>query len=510
MKLTFTSKDNIYKIFKILKKIPHGKTVHIFLDDHPLLTQTRRIEAFVQQLQESALEVTVTTTSKIIAKHLQEHSITTICTAENKWDTWAKSLLPAIFFSWNNRLPSKEYLKSKLSLIAELLVLTIIVYIFWGTISPKATIRLEPAVYVQPLTYSFLYYPAGQSLPQITPLPLAIPIYSGQVHYRSSKTIDLSSFTTDLLAAKGTITLYNTLDEEFSLLEGTTLATSDGMLFTLDNRVRLPAGSESVPGKTRVTITAKEYQEDGTPIGELGNIAKDTRLWIQKLPESREQKSVRAEPLHAFTEGQTIISGTVVSADIEQLEKLLREDIQEELPGIIRKHLPANSLSLPISQEITVTTERFLTNAQPGESTSFLQGTMEVVIRYPYVHKDDLIGQTKAYIAQRASTQHALGGISIDSTVFYDPRPITTGSYTIPTTVQTFWGYDFEHDNHHLLTTLQKRLPGMSKKAALEAIVTLPEVQNASVSLSPPRYDTLPKSWEKINIVPQRLKVDNL
>ncbi|MDP2670812.1 MAG: hypothetical protein Q8O99_08230 [bacterium] len=50
----------------------------------------------------------------------------------------------------------------------------------------------------------------------------------------------------------------------------------------------------------------------------------------------------------------------------------------------------------------------------------------------------------------------------------------------------------------------------MSKKEAIQSIVALPEVQNASISLSPPRYDTLPKSREKIDIVPQRFKIDNL
>ncbi|MDP2670814.1 MAG: hypothetical protein Q8O99_08240 [bacterium] len=130
---------------------------------------------------------------------------------------------------------------------------------------------------------------------------MIIPFYSGHVNYRTSKTIDLSSFTTDLFPAKGVVTLYSTLEEEFSLLEGTTLSTSDGILFTLDNRVRLPAGTASVPGKTRVSVTAKDYQEDGSPIGELGNVSKDTRLRIQKLPESREDKHVWAEPLRTFT-----------------------------------------------------------------------------------------------------------------------------------------------------------------------------------------------------------------
>ena len=63
---------------------------------------------------------------------------------------------------------------------------------------------------------------------------------------------------------------------------------------------------------------------------------------------------------------------------------------------------------------------------------------MEVIITYPYVHKQNLIDQTNMYTSERTSTQHKLGGISIDSTIFYDPRRIMTGVYTLPTTIQTF------------------------------------------------------------------------
>lgn len=508
MKLIFTPKDSIYKIFKIIKKIPHGKAVEISLDDHPLLNQKRRMDALVVQFQESALQVIFTTGNKQIADYLQTQGVTTVCTADETRRKYVQNLVPSRFFPSSSQLPSREYLKSKLSLITELMVLGIIIYIFRWTISPKATIRIDPAVYVQPLTYSFLYYPADQEIPHIMPLPLAIPIYSWSVTYRTAKTIDLSSFTTDLLPAKWTVTLYNTLDEAFALLGWTTLSTVDGLSFTFDDRINLPAGTPDMPWKARVHVTAWDYKEDGSPIGELGNISKDTQLLIKKLSESRVDQAIRAEPVQAFTKGQTIVSGTVVSADIEQMEKVLMEDIQTETPNIIRKHLASDNLVLPIPQEIKIITERFLTNAQPGQTTSFLQGTMEVIITYPYIHKADLIEQTELYISQRSTLQQRLWGISIDNTIFYDPRTIATGVYTLPTTIQTFRWYDFEHDNHNLIATLRKRITGMSKQEAQKAILSLSEVQNATISFSPPWYDTLPKSWEKITITPKRLKLD--
>ncbi|MDP2670815.1 MAG: hypothetical protein Q8O99_08245 [bacterium] len=130
MKLTFSSKDSIYKIFKIIKKIPHGKTVDIFLDDHPLLSQPWRIDALVQQLQESSLQVTITTGNKQIAQQLKTHCITVICTTGNAREKRLYYLIPSNLFSSSTRLPSRDYFKSKLSLVTELLVLGVIIYIF--------------------------------------------------------------------------------------------------------------------------------------------------------------------------------------------------------------------------------------------------------------------------------------------------------------------------------------------------------------------------------------------
>jgi hypothetical protein len=62
MKLTFSSKESIYKIFHLLKKVPRGKHVDIFLDDHKILQDPRRTEAFVKYLRE--LEITASVTTK--------------------------------------------------------------------------------------------------------------------------------------------------------------------------------------------------------------------------------------------------------------------------------------------------------------------------------------------------------------------------------------------------------------------------------------------------------------
>jgi hypothetical protein len=39
-------------------------------------------------------------------------------------------------------------------------------------------------------------------------------------------------------------------------------------------------------------VTAADYQENGEPIGERGNIADDTKLYIRNLDESIEQELI--------------------------------------------------------------------------------------------------------------------------------------------------------------------------------------------------------------------------
>jgi hypothetical protein len=500
MKLTFWKQDSIYKIFKLLKKVPRGKQVDIFLDSHPLLEDSRWIDTFVKYIRELEITICVTTKSQKLAEELTNYGITTIYTGDK---SRYERVIHFVAKKLNRSTPFVspiEYIKSKLALVAELLVLGIIVYLFWWTISPKATIYISPTTTVQPISYWFLVYPENAK-PELTINPLSLARYTGTIVTSVSKTIDLQSFSTELIPARWTIRLFNTLDSEISLLAETRLVSPEKTPYTLDTRVSIPPGTPEEPWTVDVSITALDYFADGLPIGEEGNITQETQLLIEKLPESIDLQAVRGYPLQDITNGETVLSGTVVSTDIQRLEQQLLEDINQQLAWTIRVwNKDSNHLPVPLPEEIDIIVNRFVTNAQPGESASFLQWTMDVTITYPYIRKSDLEKQSLAYIKERTTEHIKKWWLSLERIDFYEPRAVASGSYILPTTLQTFWSYDFVKDTYDITAQIKQVIAWQTKEDAKNAALLFDEVHDITISISPFRYSTIPKSIEKITL----------
>lgn len=500
MKLTFWAQDSIYKIFKLLKKVPRGKQVDIFLDSHPLLEDAWWIDTFVKYVRELEITISVTTKSQYLADQLSQYGIqNTYIGSKNIYERVISFVSKKL---WKNSslLSPVEYIKSKLALIAELLVLAIIVYLFRGTISPKATIHIYPTTTIQPVSYGFLVYPE-LTKPELTVTPLWFAWHTWIVTTSISKTIDLQSFSTELFPAKWIVRFWNTLWEEISLLEETILVTENNIPYTLDTRVRIPGWSKDNPWTIDVSITARDYFDDGTPIGEEGNITKETQLLVQKLPESKNQKALWAYPVDDFVNGKTILSGTVVSTDIQRLEKQLLEEVNQQLEWIIRTgNKEKNHLPVPLPEEIAIAVNRFVTNAQPGESASFLQGTMDLTISYPYIKKTDLSKQSHLYLQQRSTSHIQKWWLTLERVDFYEPRALWSGAYILPTTLQTFWSYDFSTDTYSLTPQIKQAIAGHNKEDARSAALLFDEVQDIDITISPFWYNAVPKSLDKISI----------
>lgn len=495
MKLTFSAKESIYKIFHLLKKVPRGKHVDIFLDDHPLLQDPRRTETFVKYLRELEITASVTTKNQQLYDQLTNFGV------EAKY-IWQKPWLNRLLQLGSAKKPLffwVEQVKSKLALIAEILVLVTIVYLFWGTISPTATVTITPTTLIQPISYGFLLYPQWQ-LPELTVSPLSIARYTGSIERSASKTSNLDDATFFLTPAQWTVALYNTLPKPISLIEKTVLIAQTNALYTLDRAVTIPAGSKKNPWIAQVSITAQDYFENWLPIGEEWNITTEDKLRIQKLPESMDEKAIWATPIADITNWKTEIKWTVISSDIQRLEANLLKEVRNQLDWIIRSKISNEYLHVPLDKEITVQTIRFVTNAQPWESASFLQWTIDLRITYPYIKKSDLKKQAEQYLQQRSSSNIHQWWISIDQIEMYEPRTITTWSYSLPITLQTYNTYDFENDNYDIIPQLKESIAWHSREEAKAISLRFNEINDIAISISPFRYTLVPKSVKNITL----------
>jgi hypothetical protein len=119
--------------------------------------------------------------------------------------------------------------------------------------------------------------------------------------------------------ASGTMTVVNTLHEEFSLRPGTRFKTSNGLIFRSRDWIKIFPNSEE-----EVLVEADESDIFGEFIGARGNIEKKQRFVLPGLPE-KTQKYVWAENRQPFSGGVSGYQFIVSEKDIELAETQMQQ-----------------------------------------------------------------------------------------------------------------------------------------------------------------------------------------
>lgn len=85
--------------------------------------------------------------------------------------------------------------------------------------------------------------------------------------------------------------------------------------------------------------------------------------------------------------------------------------------------------------------KEFVTSANVGELTSFIEGKITATVNFPYITHADLEQAVTTYLDQRPSESLELLGFDTNSISFYDliPHGYLTGVYLIPTKMNVIW-----------------------------------------------------------------------
>lgn len=139
--------------------------------------------------------------------------------------------------------------------------------------------------------------------------------------------------------------------------------------------------------------------------------------------------------------------GVVTEQDIAAFNTLASKTITESVPQIIRENIKDKSIiplmydSLMSGVATTITVD-----AKPGEPMLEFDGTVDADIIYHYVKQEDFNRAINSYFAQRSTQSLHLVSIQPESLKMFDPIIVSTGVYSIPMTVSTFWSYNFQSD----------------------------------------------------------------
>jgi len=194
----------------------------------------------------------------------------------------------------------------------------------WAWISPRATVTLKLKVSVIPVTQNVIItLPEADVSDKEKNLPMVDGIFV-ETEVIGTEIFPSTGRRYDLTDAHGKVTLMNETKYEKFLLPSR-LATEDGMIFRFEDKVVIPPRNEDGAGRFVVEIRADQYDEEGKPIGERGNIQAGTDFIFPALRSaSRELYYARANK-GPLVGGSTLTHYFIEEGDFESVRELLVE-----------------------------------------------------------------------------------------------------------------------------------------------------------------------------------------
>ncbi len=506
MKLQFDKKDSIYKIFKTINKIPSYKSVTIFIDSqNPFYRNQWRGKQIMELIEQHHLQATFMATSRDANEYLTSIGAQIKEPEHSPFHTFFKTLFDLVFKTKNlhNQLVLKQNYLSYLVIVAEAAVIWGLLYALRWMVSPNATVIISPAHQVEDIVYSYRYYPSDQPIDTTAQdhTFITIPYTLESIPFEHTLTVNVQNITYTLTQAKWLVKVTNKLPTPFSFLGKTKFVDVNGAVFESDEFFNLPAAQWENPGVVYVPVTAAEYQENGEMIGERGNIAAGTTLRIKNLPESSKQEAVLWQSVRDFVGGSTTATWTVINEDIEQIEASIITYMEDKKKEHLQEYFDSSKKEVLLFDDlIHLTINEFVTNANVGAVTAFIEGKVSATVDFAYVKHSDLEKAAMTYLEQRPTENMTLLWFDMNSISFFDliPHTYLTGVYLIPTKLNAVRWYNFNRDSSEILPEIRSKIAGLTRDAAMERLKEFSEIWSAVIRISPPRYNTLPAVKSRI------------
>ncbi len=205
------------------------------------------------------------------------------------------------------------------------IILTIVILFglyFW--IAPSSTVILKSKIAAVPVTQNIIVgLPEAEIGQENEELPL-IPGIFVETSIIGTERFASSGRTYEVTNAFGQVSLFNETSKPKFLLPSR-LETEDGVIFRFRRSITIPPKADGNAGQAVVDVFADDYDEEGAPIGNRGNIMAGTPFVFPALRrESRELYYAKANrgPLVG---GSTLTHYFVREEDFAVAEKLLTD-----------------------------------------------------------------------------------------------------------------------------------------------------------------------------------------
>lgn len=211
---------------------------------------------------------------------------------------------------------------------------------FW--VSPQAEIVIKPRINTTEITQNIVIgLPEAQwdvndaNLPKVTGIQVQTEKTATQPFASTGRKYELTN-------ASGKVTLFNETSEPKFLL-ASRLQTDEGVIVRMQDEATIPPRTETGPGRIAVRVVADEFDAEGNPIGQRGNVLAGTDLFFPGLrAETRELYYARTN-LGPLVGGSTLTKYFVQEEDSELARPLLSSSLRIQAIDSLKNELANRS-----------------------------------------------------------------------------------------------------------------------------------------------------------------------
>lgn len=287
--------------------------------------------------------------------------------------------------------------------------------------------------------------------------------------------------------ARGSVTFYNSFSATpQKLIKNTRIVNSKENIFTLDEAVTVPGfqviDGKTVPGSVTANVTASD-------VGEVYNSAPDT-FKVFLLKGTQKYDTLYAKSTTAFTGG---LNGSYYASSTDEKSNAQNsKDLTTKLNSLVQKQIPDNYLYIPGLSVVAFNTKTSQFTAEKNIENTF-SGTIEQIVLEKDSFKKFLISKNKSLENSASLDLSALKGTIVTREV--DPNG-GKNSYSIAITGEV------KKENILSVDTIKDKLIGVKKGNFSEVMANMSDtVATAELSIKPFWIFTIPKSFNRINII---------
>ncbi len=390
-----------------------------------------------------------------------------------------------------------------------ILILILIVYIA----IPGATIKLTPKSNTISTTANVTLADASRNRSYLDTHPQnVIASFSVETTVKRTITYQTTGNRFQGKNATGNITIINTTNREWPLIEQTRFQTSDGLVYRIQQGVTVPPASVSEPGKLEVFVVADELDANGLIIGERGNI-EPTSFFLPGLSDANREK-LYAESYEPLSGGETITHKMVSEEDINaakgKMEAELINSAEEELKKAVLKMNQERNIELTLltgNGAIELGDPQiFVDEELVGEMVESFEISGEVYAEGVAYNYNELENILRAKLKLSKSPEKRIVKIDSDS-LSYRLIPVEEGEdpsrQKITVTIKGIEQYEISPDKENgrrLIENIKDHIVGKSVDEAENYIQQLPSINKVEISSWPAWSPNLPSVPDNIKI----------